>query len=151
MTIIGSCPDLCVANVAASVAWYCDVLGLDVLVDHGWYSELGLGGRTLVAFVQAGHETVPPPYPATAAGVLVSFEVTDAEPFAEEAARLGVTVRLPLVEELGQRHLMLVDPDGWLVDIIQRIPLTRADLGRLAKYRKALRAEVPIEPAEPDR
>ena len=32
--------------------------------------------------------------------------------------------------------MMVVDPDGVLVDIIERIPLTRVDLARLARYRR---------------
>ena len=141
MTVVGSFPDLCVSAVGHSVRWYGELLGLDVLVDHGWYAELGSAGRTLVAFVQAGHETVPAPYPGTVAGVLVSFEVTDAAALAARATELGLDIRHPLADELGQRHFMVVDPDGALVDIIERLPLTRADRGRLAQYRKALRAE----------
>lgn len=139
VTILGSFPDLCVADVGASLAFYRDLLELDVLADHGWYAELGVGGRTLVAFVTAGHDTVPDPSGARVAGVLVSFEVSDAAAVAHRAAGLGVEVRLALCDELGQRHLMVVDPDGALVDVIERIAMTRADLARLARLRRAAR------------
>jgi hypothetical protein len=42
-----------------------------------------------------------------------------------------------LVTELGQRHFMVADPDGAVVDVIQRVALTGADLRRLARHRRA--------------
>ena len=136
VTKMRSFPDLCVADVVASADFYCTLLDLDVLVNHGWYAELGREGDTLLALVEVGHETVPDPSRRTASGVLVSFEVSDALKCAQRAEELGVETRLRLCNELGQRHVMVVDPDGVLVDIIERIPLTRADLARLARYRR---------------
>jgi hypothetical protein len=36
----------------------------------------------------------------------------------------GASPALDPVAELGQRHLMVADPNGTIVDVIQRIPLT---------------------------
>ena len=57
--VLGSFADVCVRDVGSSVAFYRSLLQLEVLVDHGWYAELGVGAATLIAFVQSGHETVP--------------------------------------------------------------------------------------------
>jgi catechol 2,3-dioxygenase-like lactoylglutathione lyase family enzyme len=132
----GAFVDLCVADVAASSAFYRSLLGLGVIVDHGWYVELGAGDRVALALVRAGHETVPPAAGSRPSGVLVSFEVDDASAAAEVARRMGCTFPVELVEELGQRHFMVVDPDDAVVDVIERIPLTAADLRRLARYRR---------------
>jgi catechol 2,3-dioxygenase-like lactoylglutathione lyase family enzyme len=134
--VTGSFPDLCVADVATSVGWYRALLDLDVVVDHGWYAELGAGGRTLVAFVRSGHETVPPRAGRRPGGLLVSFEVDDAPAVAARAAELGLDIAVELTVELGQRHLMVVDPDGAVVDIIERVPFERRDVAHLAVLRR---------------
>src|SRR4051812_30902536 len=110
--VISSFPDLCVGDVAASAAFYRALLGLDVLVDFGWYAELGAGGRTLIAFVQRGHETVPSTVAGPPSGVLLSFIVDDVDSIAARVERLACPVVWPLITELGQRHMMVADPDG---------------------------------------
>ncbi len=134
--VTGSFPDLCVRDVGVSVDWYRALLDLDVVVDHGWYAELGVARRTLVAFVRSGHETVPSRAGRRPSGILVSFEVDDAATVAARADALALDVVVELTVELGQRHLMVVDPDGAVVDIIERVPLERRDLARLAMFRR---------------
>ena len=141
--VTGSFPDLCVADVATSVGWYRALLDLEVVVDHGWYAELGSGGRTVVAFVRSGHETVPSRAGRRPGGLLVSFEVDDAPAVAARAVALGFDIAVELTVELGQRHLMIVDPDGAVVDIIERVPFERRDLARLAALRRR-HAEVAV-------
>jgi catechol 2,3-dioxygenase-like lactoylglutathione lyase family enzyme len=134
--VIGSFPDLCVGDVATSVGWYQALLDLDVIVDQGWYAELGVGDRVLVAFVRSGHETVPSRAGQRPGGILVSFDVDDATSIAVRADALDLDVVRELTVELGQRHFMVVDPDGAVVDIIERVPLERRDLARLAVLRR---------------
>ena len=134
--VIGSFPDLCVGDVATSVSWYTALFDLDVLVDQGWYAELGVGGRIVAAFVQTGHETVPPRAGQRPGGILVSFEVDDATSIAGRADVLELDVVRDLTVELGQRHFMVVDPDGAVVDVIERVPMERRDLARLAVLRR---------------
>ena len=120
--------DLCVSSVRESVRFYRDLLGLEVLVDHGWYVELGHDGRVMLALVERGHPTVP-----ADAGHLLSFEVDDA------AGHLppSIVPVWPLTRELGQLHFMVRDPDGTIVDVIERVDLTREDMRRFAAYRRA--------------
>jgi catechol 2,3-dioxygenase-like lactoylglutathione lyase family enzyme len=138
--VLNSFPDLCVADVGVAVAFYRELLGLEVTVDHGWYAELGAGGRTLLAVVERSHETVPPEARVEPQGLLVSFEVDDVDLVAAEVQRRGIAVVLALVSELGQRHLMVRDPDGSVVDIIQPVPMGQADRRRLVAYRRASRS-----------
>ena len=53
---------------------------------------------------------------------------------------MGAPIVLALRRELGQHHLMVADPDGTVVDIIERVPLDAQDRRRLAAYRRAARA-----------
>jgi catechol 2,3-dioxygenase-like lactoylglutathione lyase family enzyme len=134
--VIGSFPDVCVADVGRSVAFYRSLLNLDVIVDHGWYAELGIPGQTLLGLVRRDHETIPAAAQTSPRGVVVSFEVDNADNVYAAATRLGCGVLVRLASELGQRHFMVADPDGAVVDIIERVPLTNADLRRLAHYRR---------------
>lgn len=131
--------DLCVSDVERSVAFYRRLLGLGVVADQEWYVELGVAGRVLLALVQSGHATVPACAGHPARGVLVSFEVDDLEPVAAAAHELGCALLVPPTRELGQFHCMVSDPDGTVVDVIERIAFDRADRARLAAYRRAHR------------
>src|SRR5216684_8175080 len=126
--VTGSFPDLCVEDVARSVVFYQALLGLDVVVDHGWYAELGVDARTLLALVERGHETVPAVAGGPPRGVLVSFEVDDAAAVGEHALAMAAPIVVALATELGQRHLMVQDPDGAIVDVIERVPLSGRDV-----------------------
>jgi predicted enzyme related to lactoylglutathione lyase len=134
--VLGSFADLCVQDVGSSVSFYRSLLRLDVLVDHGWYAELGVGTQTLIAFVQSGHETVPAITATPPRGVLVSFEVDSADAAYTNAVAARCTVLVGLVTELGQRHFMVADPDGAVIDVIERVALADADLRRLARLRR---------------
>ena len=135
--VLGSFGDLCVQDVGRSVGFYRSLLRLDVMVDHGWYAELGVGARTLIAFVQSGHETVPPITATPPRGVLMSFEVDSADAVYANAVAVRCPVLVDLVTELGQRHFMVADPDGAVIDVIERVALADADLRRLARLRRA--------------
>jgi len=137
--VLGSFPDLCVTDVGVSVAFYRSLLGLHVVADQEWYVELGIDQRTLLAVVQAGHPTVPPESGAPARGLLVSFDVDELTTHARAAANMGCPFVVEPVAELGQRHFMVLDRDGTVVDVIERIPFTRPDRDRLARYRRAHR------------
>jgi predicted enzyme related to lactoylglutathione lyase len=136
--VLGSFADLCVRDVGSSIRFYRSLLDLDVLIDHGWYAELGAGGQTLIAFVQSGHETVPAIAGPAPSGVVVTFEVDDVDAAYAKAVALPNPVVVDPVNELGQRHFMITDPDGAVVDVIRRAPLTNTDLRRLARYRHHL-------------
>lgn len=133
--VISSFPDVCVADVATSIDFYRALLDLEVVVDFSWYAELGADGRTLIAFVQRGHETVPSSMDGLPAGVLLSFVVDDVDEIAARVTAIGCPVVWPLATELGQRHVMVTDPDGAVVDVIQHVPLTVADRRRLVQLR----------------
>jgi catechol 2,3-dioxygenase-like lactoylglutathione lyase family enzyme len=125
--------DLCVADVRASRRFYERLLGLDVAVDHGWYVELAHAGRVVLALVD---ETVPPEAAGPPRGLLLSFEVDEAAVVEAAARQLGAPIVVELRTELGQRHLMVSDPDGTIIDVIQRVPLTAGDRRRLAVLRQ---------------
>jgi hypothetical protein len=140
--VLGAFADLCVADVPAAADYFRRLLDLDLHVDHGWYVELAADDHVVLALVEAGHPTVPPSAGSPPRGLLVSFEVDDASHVATRAAEMECEFVLGLADELGQRHFMVKGPDGVIVDVIQRVPLTADDLRRLAGYRRQHRSAV---------
>ena len=117
-------PCLCVDDVVRSIVFYRALLDLDVSVDVGWYAEIDGGGEggAAVAFVERGHPSVPAGFDADRGGVLISVVVDDASAANARAEALHVEIAQELRdEEFGQRHFMVVDPDGFLVDVIETI------------------------------
>jgi catechol 2,3-dioxygenase-like lactoylglutathione lyase family enzyme len=144
MGLIGSYPTLCVDDVERSVAFYAELLGLEVTADAGWYVELGCGGPAVVdvvvSFVVRHHPSVPAGFDEVRGGTLVSVVIEDVGAALARAEAAGVRLALPCCdEEFGQRHFMAVDPDGFLVDVIQRIPPSLAFRRTLATGRRRRR------------
>ena len=137
-------PCLCVDDVERSVAFYTALLDLVVGADLGWYVELCPSVRSesiVVAVVARGHPSVPPAFDRERGGVLVSVLVDDATALARRAGLDGVAIAQPCRDEdFGQRHFMAVDPDGFLVDVIERIPPSLAVRRQLVDGRRRRRA-----------
>ncbi len=75
-----------------------------------------------LAIMSYDHESIPQPNRQPSRGVILSFYVADA---ASEAARLekaGLPIAQSLRDEVfGQRHVIVSDPNGILIDIITPI------------------------------
>jgi catechol 2,3-dioxygenase-like lactoylglutathione lyase family enzyme len=123
MPVVRVYPCLCVDDMARSIEFYRALVDLDVAVDVGWYAELSGGdGTAIVALVQRGHPSVPPGFDAARGGVLVSVIVDDVTAIYARAATMRAAIAHELRDEdFGQRHFMVVDPDGFLVDVIEPI------------------------------
>jgi uncharacterized glyoxalase superfamily protein PhnB len=81
-------------------------------------------GRYELAVVAYDHETVVQDYQKPVAGLILNFEVDNAD---TEYQRLiverGLPLRRPLMtEDFGQRHFATSDPNGVLIDVIQVVP-----------------------------
>lgn len=126
--IISSCyPVIMTDNPAETALFYRRHFGFEPTFESDWYISLRNAVAERVwelAILLFNHETVPEDSRYPARGILLNFEVEDAK---SEYARLvgsgDLTAVLPLRdEEFGQRHFILKDPAGNLVDVIQPIP-----------------------------
>lgn len=125
MSITSFYPVLMVDDVAASAAFYRDVLGFRTTFESDWYVSLVSDAGEL-AVLDRTHETIPEGFRRPVQGLLLNIEVTDA---ASEHARLvgrhGLVERLDLRDEaFGQRHFIVEAPGGVLVDVIEPIEPT---------------------------
>ena len=121
MAVLRWYPCLCVDDMDRAIAYYRALLELPVSADVGWYVELGAPLVT-IAFVERYHATVPAAYGNERGGVLVSVLVDDVDAAWSRAEQLSLPVALSVRDEdFGQRHFMVNDPDGFVVDVIERI------------------------------
>jgi catechol 2,3-dioxygenase-like lactoylglutathione lyase family enzyme len=124
-----------VDDVDAARRFYVEHFGMTAVFTATWYVQLhGPQPSIQLAFIEPGHATVPAPFrDRRATGALVSIEVDDAHTAEQRVRAAGVSVVHPLTDELwGQRHFMIVDPNGLLVDVIEPIPADEAWYGEHA-------------------
>ena len=117
-------PDICTDDLAASRDFYRDLLGFRTVFENDWYVQMQLPDQPQVqlAFVLREHDSVPRAFQARAQGVLVTVELDDVDACHARARALGLALEYPLVSEVwGQRHFMVADPNGLLVDVVQLI------------------------------
>jgi catechol 2,3-dioxygenase-like lactoylglutathione lyase family enzyme len=111
--------------VAETRDFYVERFGFEVIFDGGWYVSLRRPdtGHEL-AMVDSAHPTIPEGYRRPATGLTLNFEVDDVD---AEHRRVvdegGLEPKLDLrSEDFGQRHFIVADPSGVLVDVITEIP-----------------------------
>ncbi|MFE2770938.1 VOC family protein [Microbacterium resistens] len=127
MSVTSLYPVLMSSDVAVAARFYRDELGFEVSFESDWYVSLRVPGRDGAVFELAildrAHETIPAPFRAAVRGVLVNVEVDDVDAVhARLVGERGCDVALPLRDEaFGQRHFIVIAPDGVLVDVIQPI------------------------------
>ncbi len=119
-------PVIATTAVSATRDFYVDHFGFDVVFDAGWYVSLRRDGEPSfeLGILDADHPTLPEGFRHPVAGLLLNFEVDDVD---AEYERLVTRGGLPPVQDLrsedfGQRHFIVADPAGVLVDVITEIP-----------------------------
>lgn len=117
-------PDICSQNLIASKEFYVDLLGFEVIFEIDWYIQLQSPSLepVQIAFVASNHPSVPSGYQKTPQGVIVTVEMEDVDKIFQKA----ITLKLPVVVDLcneawGQRHFMVEDPNGLLLDVYSMI------------------------------
>jgi uncharacterized glyoxalase superfamily protein PhnB len=117
-------PVICTENVAATRTFYETHFGFTAVFAADWYVHLTLESAPGVnlAVLDCHHATIPEGFRTSARGLLLNFEVEDVD--AEyERLRGAVPVQLALRDEpFGQRHFIVADPNGVLIDVIMPIP-----------------------------
>lgn len=125
MKITGYYPVLLVNDVAATAAFYQTHFGFKPLFSSDWYVHLQHADHPNVnlAFVAANHETVPEGSRTPAAGMILNFEVEDPDSVYAKITAAGIPILRTLRDEdFGQRHFIIADPNGVMIDVIKPIP-----------------------------
>ncbi len=112
MTLSRAVPILTVGDLRAAVACYRAVLGVDVLMDHGWIVTLGSAGGGAQFSLMEADETAPVTPTA-------SLQVDDVDRAHGEAVRAGLQIVHPLTDEpWGVRRFFLRDASGNVVNVL---------------------------------
>lgn len=105
-------------NPDRAAAFYQQLLGLDVLMDHGWLTTYGNDASMTVQVSvasQGGSDTLVPD---------LSIEVDDVAAALERVRDAGIAIAIeygPATEPWGVRRFYVRDPFGKLVNILQHL------------------------------
>ena len=120
-------PVLTVDDVATTAAFYENHFGFEKGFDSDWYIHLVLPEHPAVnlAILDRTHDSVPEGYRRPAQGILLNLEVEDVDTLYEAMTQAEVEILRPLKDEpWGQRHFIMRDPAGVMIDVIKLIPPT---------------------------
>ncbi len=100
-------------DIAKAEHFYRDVLGLDLLIDHGWMRTYGSNEEMSIQISfasQGGSDTVTPD---------LSIEVDNVDVAFERMKQAGFSIEYGLADEpWGVRRFFVRDPFGKLVNIL---------------------------------
>jgi catechol 2,3-dioxygenase-like lactoylglutathione lyase family enzyme len=125
MTLTSFYPVICTSKLRESHDFYTRLFGFETTFEADWYVSLRRSGPLPfeLALLDATHPTIPEGYRTPVQGLLLNFEVQDVD---AEWERLvngeGLPAALSLrSEDFGQRHFIVPDPNGILIDVITPI------------------------------
>ncbi|GGV11887.1 VOC family protein [Streptomyces spectabilis] len=125
MKLTGFYPAIGTARLRESHAFYTRLLGFETAFEADWYVSLRRPGDSPyeLALLDHTHSTIPEGFRAPARGLLLNFEVEDVDAEWERlVVRGGLRPELALrSEDFGQRHFIVADPNGVLIDVITPI------------------------------
>jgi catechol 2,3-dioxygenase-like lactoylglutathione lyase family enzyme len=100
-------------DIAAARRFYQDILGLDVLMDHGWIATYGSSQKMSVQVSIASEGGSGTPVPD------LSIEVDDLDTALQRMKQAKVTIEYgPADEPWGVRRFYVRDPFGRLINIL---------------------------------
>lgn len=134
MDLTSCYPVICTERLAASRDFYTRLLGFEITFEADWYLSLRRPGDPPyeLALLDHTHPTLPAAYRTPVRGLLLNFEVTDVDAEWDRlVTRAGLSPKLTLRDEdFGQRHFIVADPNGVLIDVITPIAPTAEFAGQ---------------------
>ncbi|AWS44934.1 VOC family protein [Streptosporangium sp. 'caverna'] len=125
MKLTGFYPVICTARLQESRDFYTGLLGFEPTFEADWYVSLRRPGPLPyeLALLDHDHPTLPEAYRVPVRGLLLNVEVEDVGAEWERlVVRGGLRAELELrSEDFGQRHFIVADPNGVLIDVITPI------------------------------
>jgi len=106
--------------VDQAAAFYRDLLGLDVLMDHGWIATYGSDEQmhVQISFASEGGSGTPVPG--------LSIEVDDIEAALSRVKKMNLPLEYgPVDEPWGVRRFYVRDPFGKLVNVLAHVNMER--------------------------
>jgi catechol 2,3-dioxygenase-like lactoylglutathione lyase family enzyme len=106
-------PDLTSTSLEQAKAFYTHVLGLQVVMDHGWIVTLADPERPEVQLSIMTQDATAPVVPS------ISVQVDDVDASYQAARAAGAEIVHELTEEpWGVRRFFVRDPDGHVINVL---------------------------------
>ena len=126
MKVIRIVPNVSSDAFAASRDFYVAMFDLVVSVElDDWYLQLMPESDTMlnIGFVKPDHELFAGRSPSRGTdGLVLTIHVDDVDEAYERAKRLGAEIAAEIRdEEYGQRHFLVVDPNGLLLNVMSTV------------------------------
>ncbi len=105
--------------------WYVSLFGYEVEFDSDWFVHLQVPGSPALelGLIARDHEIVPDRLRPTPTGGLLTLVVDDVDAVHRRAEAEGVEILEPPRDLFyGQRRMLLLDPDGMVVDVSSECP-----------------------------
>ena len=113
MAVTRVVPDLVSPSPSTTAAFYTDVLGMQVVMDHGWIVTVADPDNPGCQISFASHDAGAPLVPD------VSVEVDDVDAAYSAAVARGAEIVHPVTDEVwGVRRFFVRDPDGHVVNVL---------------------------------
>ncbi|MCG5218014.1 VOC family protein [Streptosporangium soli] len=119
-------PVICTNRLQESRDFYTGLFGFEITFEADWYISLRREEYEL-ALLDPAHPTIPAGFrDTTARGLLLNFEIDDVDAEWDRlVVRGGLRPELEIrSEDFGQRHFIVADPTGVLIDVITNIAPT---------------------------
>lgn len=126
MRVVRIVPNVASEAFIGSRDFYTELFDLEVSVElDDWYLQLKSADdpRLNIGFVKPGSELFAGRDPSLApSGVVLTIHVDDVDEAYERATRLGAEVAAEIRNEVhGQRHFIVVDPNGLLLNVMSNV------------------------------
>ena len=111
-------------HVQASRDFYVRLFGCNIVFESDWFVLLELGGGE-IGFLLPGLEAQAKPFraPLQGQGMWITIDVEDVDATCARFQQMDVNIEVPLRDEpWGDRHFVVLDPNGIGVDVVQRRP-----------------------------
>ncbi|MCD2179631.1 VOC family protein [Rhizobium sp. C1] len=110
-------PNIGSVDLDAARSFYIEILGLDLVMDHGWIATFAAPTAMAVpqlSVASEGGSGTPVPH--------ISIEVDDLEAVLARIAAAGLPIEYgPTIEPWGVRRFYIRDPAGTLLNVLQHI------------------------------
>jgi len=113
------------ASVDDTATFYEQVLGMNRHFDSDWFVVLTHKAMPSLelGILQRTHDIVPDTIKNPPTGVMITFVVDDCSAIHTQALKHGVKIIEPPTDmPYGQRRMLLLDPDGTMVDVSSPTP-----------------------------
>ena len=120
MAIARLIPNICSQKLAESRDFYVNLLEFEIAFDSDWYVQVAssTNSKLELGIIQQDHELVPPAFQKAPQGHYLTLVVDNVDAIYAKAQTMDLEVLQPPKDEFyGQRRMLIVDPNGLLLDV----------------------------------